>query len=311
MAKLALTRSGRQAILGHHYRLYGLSLMHVFYRPEQVATTNSISRSALKPQLVVEDWIAQEFRIKLQTFDPVTPDDFKLAHGHNFVDGVLNGTVQNGFSNTDMAVAQSLPYTTGSMVAAAKHALANKTIACSPTSGFHHAGPNTALGFCTFNGLMVTAMMLKKAGLVDRVAILDCDAHYGNGTDEIIEALGIDWIIHHTQGDLFYNRGTTLNGAYEAWLDHAIDDCAQADLVLYQAGADPHVHDPYGGMLTTHQLDMRDEAVFSRLGHMPLAWNLAGGYQTAPGGTEAERLEPVLALHRSTMKIAIRNCYQS
>ena len=35
--------------------------MHVFYRPEQVADTQSISRSAIKPKLVVEDWQAQGF----------------------------------------------------------------------------------------------------------------------------------------------------------------------------------------------------------------------------------------------------------
>ena len=137
--------------------------------------------------------------------------------------------------------------------------------------------------------------------------ILDCDAHYGNGTDEIIHALGVNFIIHRTQGEHFYDRATTLGGAYEDWLNAAIEDCAQADIVLYQAGADPHINDPYGGMLTTAQLDARDEAVFSGLAHLPIAWNLAGGYQTAPGASEAERLEPVLALHRATAQCVLRH----
>ena len=154
---------------------------------------------------------------------------------------------------------------------------------------------------------MVTAMLLKQWGLAQRVAILDCDAHYGNGTDEIIEALGIDWIVHRTQGEHFYDRATTLGGAYEQWLDAAIGDCAQADVVLYQAGVDPHLNDPYGGMLNTEQLRDRDEKVFSRLSHLPIAWNLAGGYQTVPGATEAQRLEPVLALHRTTAMCAARH----
>lgn len=279
--------------------------MHVFYRPEQVANTESISRSMLKPRLVVEDWKAQGWDLNIHSFEPVSRDDFKLAHRPDFVDGVLDGTHCNGFNNKDVDVARSLPYTTGSMLAAARYALEHKTIACSPTSGFHHAGPESPLGFCTFNGLMVTAIMLKKLGLAERVAILDCDAHYGNGTDEIIHDLGVNWIVHRTQGEHFYNRETTLGRAYEDWLDAAIDDCGQADIVLYQAGADPHINDPYGGMLTTQQLIERDEAVFFRLGHMPLAWNLAGGYQTADGVTEAERLEPVLALHRATARCAI------
>ena len=285
--------------------------MHVFYRPEQVANTESISRSMLKPRLVVEDWKAQGLYLNIHSFEPVSRDDFKLAHHAEFVDGVLDGTRYNGFNNTDANIARSLPYTTGSMLAAARYALAKKTTACSPTSGFHHAGPTSALGFCTFNGLMVTAMVLKTLGLADRVAILDCDAHYGNGTDEIIHAMGINWIIHRTQGEHFYNRETTLGRAYEDWLDAAIDDCTQADIVLYQAGADPHIDDPYGGMLTSQQLVARDEAVFSRLGHVPLAWNLAGGYQIASGATEAERLEPVLALHRATARCAIAHQAQT
>ena len=37
----------------------------------------------------------------------------------------------------------------------------------------------------TFNGLVVTAMKLHKEGRAKRVGILDCDQHYGNGTEEL------------------------------------------------------------------------------------------------------------------------------
>jgi hypothetical protein len=47
----------------------------------------------------------------------------------------------------------------------------------------------------------------------------------------------------------------------------------------------------------------RDRAVFERLGHLPMVWNLAGGYQVVAGSTEAERIEPVLALHRTTARL--------
>ena len=53
------------------------------------------------------------------------------------------------------------------------------------------------------------------------------------------------------------------------------------DLILYQAGADPHIDDPLGGWLTTKQLQQRDKRVFSASAEwkIPVAWNLAGGYQ--------------------------------
>jgi len=179
----------------------------------------------------------------------------------------------------------------------------HRAVVCSPTSGFHHAEYRKAGGFCTFNGLMVTALAMKDAGLVNRMAILDCDAHYGNGTDSIMQVLGIDWIEHHTQGREFGIAYNAAGGAYERWLDAAIEQCRTCDLVLYQAGADPHIDDPLGGILSTEQLAARDRAVFERLGHLPMVWNLAGGYQVVSGDTEAEQLEPVLALHRTTARL--------
>ena len=70
---------------------------------------------------------------------------------------------------------------------------------------------------------------------------------------------------------------------------------ADCDLLIYQAGADPHVNDPLGGFLTTAELSERDRIVFSvakSIG-IPVVWNLAGGYQ--------EPLSRVLEIHRNTM----------
>jgi len=46
----------------------------------------------------------------------------------------------------------------------------------------HHATPTTAMGFCLFNNVAVTAQALTDAG--ERVAIVDFDAHHGNGTQD-------------------------------------------------------------------------------------------------------------------------------
>ena len=73
-----------------------------------------------------------------------------------------------------------------------------------------------------------------------------------------------------------------------------------ADIVLYQAGADPHVDDPFGGYLTTSQMRRRDKLVFetaNKLG-VPLVWNLAGGYQ--------QPIDKVLELHNNTLEECIR-----
>jgi acetoin utilization deacetylase AcuC-like enzyme len=280
--------------------------MKVFYRSEQVAPAQHSSPSAHKPRLVVDDWkCAFGASIEVHSFEPVTEKQIARAHQWQFVKGVLTGTEANGFGNRDRKVAASLPFTSGSMLAAAEYAVLHKEVVCSPTSGFHHAEYRRSGGFCTFNGLMVTALALKDAGLVNRVAILDCDAHYGNGTDSIINELEIDWIEHHTQGTKFSMEWNTADGAYERWLDAAIEKCKGCDVVLYQAGADPHIEDPLGGILTTAQMVARDRRVFEQLGHLPMVWNLAGGYQVVAGETEAQQIEPVLALHRETARLHI------
>jgi acetoin utilization deacetylase AcuC-like enzyme len=49
----------------------------------------------------------------------------------------------------------------------------------------HHAGPYYALGFCIFNNAAIAAAHLLRNFNLDRVLILDVDAHHGNGTQEI------------------------------------------------------------------------------------------------------------------------------
>ena len=111
--------------------------MKVFYRQEQAARTSSFSPSAFKPKLVLEDWLGRpDFNIEVVEFEPATQEQFALVHDAQFVRGVLSGQVANGFGNCDAAVAASLGYTTGSLVAAAEHALLHREAVCSPTSGF-------------------------------------------------------------------------------------------------------------------------------------------------------------------------------
>ena len=47
----------------------------------------------------------------------------------------------------------------------------------------HHALASTAMGFCLFNNIAVTARMLTERG--DRVAVVDWDVHHGNGSEEM------------------------------------------------------------------------------------------------------------------------------
>lgn len=270
-----------------------LDAIPVFYSPEQVAEPQVASPSASKPRQVVERWQARGFTIEVLVPRPVTADDLALAHDWRYVDDVLALRAPNGFGNRSASVARSLPWTSGSMLSAALAALDSRLVACAPCSGFHHARYDEGAGFCTFNGLMVAALKLRALGRVARVGILDCDQHYGDGTDDIIDRKGARGWIRHATASRGYRREAK---SFLAALPGIVESFAACDVLLYQAGADPHVHDPLGGFLDDDQLAERDRTVFRearRLG-IPAAWNLAGGYQ--------DPLDNVLDIHDRTMR---------
>ena len=281
-------------------------MLTMFYTEKQsVATNASFSPSAGKPALVA-NLFSKNPKVKPNWLvQPCTRPDIKLAHDPKYVDGILDLTIPNGFGNFSREVGQSLHWTTGSFYSAARFALKNKTVTFSPTSGFHHAEHNHGGGFCTFNGLMITALLLKKFYDVKKVVIVDFDAHYGNGTDNIIKTLGLEgWVENYTFG-WFAEVVKESTGGFDDWLDrletYKLKEVIEgADIVLYQAGADPHVDDPFGGYLTTSQMRRRDKLVFetaNKLG-VPLVWNLAGGYQ--------QPIDKVLELHNNTLEECIR-----
>jgi len=258
-----------------------------------VAESGSFSPSAGKPRLAVESWQALGIPLDIHSFEPVTREQIKRAHDRVFVDDLLDSRIENGFGNRRADVAASLPYTSGSMLAAAQEALRNGVGATSPTSGFHHAGYAHAAGFCSLNGLMITAMNLPDT----RVGIIDFDFHYGNGTDDIITQLNQQHrVIHFSQG----RQRRASGGAFLYAIPDILKRFAGCDVVLYQAGADPAIDDPLGNWLTVEQLAKRDALVFSGLRRMrvPVAWNLAGGYQP--------NFRKVLDIHDNTMRAAAK-----
>ena len=268
--------------------------MKVFYSDLLVADSESFSPSAHKPREVVASWQTLDVALEIVAPSPVTADDIALAHDRTLVDDVLAGRRDNGFGNRSPAVAASLPYTSGAMLAAAREALHNGRVAVAPCSGFHHATRDEPQGYCTFNGLMVTACVLRNESAGRKVGILDFDQHWGNGTADIIEHLGADWVTHYSAGADWHSP--TQARSFLATIPKIVAKMADCDVILYQAGADPHIDDPLGGWLTTEQLRERDRQVFRRAAELklPIAWNLAGGYQSP--------LRKVLDIHDNTMR---------
>jgi len=130
----------------------------------------------------------------------------------------------------------------------------------------HHATANRQMGFCLFNNIAVAARSLVDQG--HRVAIVDVDAHHGNGTQEIFyddpEVLFVS--LHQFPWYPFTGRldelgsdrglGTTVNiplpagttgQTYRRAFDEIVAPVVQRfgpDWVLVSAGFDGHRADP-------------------------------------------------------------------
>lgn len=277
--------------------------LKVFYSPNQTVRDNtSYSPSAGKPEHVVNQFL-KTGRVDIRSgWMPLTQSDISTAHDAEFVDDVLNLRRNNGFGNKLPSVAASLPYTAGSFFHAAKYALENNTVAMSPTSGFHHSGYDSCHGFCTFNGLMIAAFLLWRDLAVSKIGIIDFDAHYGDGTADIITSVeGASDVIEYVTFGAFAKIGMNFN----LWLDRLetdlIEQFNECNILFYQAGADPHIDDPLGGYLTTEQMKRRDEIVFkvAKKLNKPIVWNLAGGYQNP--------LQKVLNIHNNTLQACLEH----
>ena len=187
------------------------------------------------------------------------------------------------------------------MVAASRQALIDG-ITCSPSSGFHHACYRDCGAFCTLNGLLVAAQTMFAEQLVDKVGIVDCDFHYGNGSQNIIDTLDLhDRVRHWTFGRDYDHRTFRLSEFLDE-LDSTLRDLKTAGcgLILYQAGADMSIDDPLGGAATDKELRERDRCVFATCKElaMPVAWTLSGGYSRDESGG----IGPVIDLHRATIE---------
>jgi acetoin utilization deacetylase AcuC-like enzyme len=275
-----------------------MNAIPVFYSEEMLAVSDCRGPGAAKPRPVVEAWQQAALPVQVHPILPASYEDLCVAHDPGFVLGVLGCQIANGFRNTRADVARSLPYTNGAMLCAASYSL-HSEVACAPVCGFHHAGYAEASMFCTFNGLMVSALRLLHQKRVQRVLILDTDFHYGNGTDNIIERLGVGEKVENATLGRWYCTPAQA----DRYLDHLgriVDRFSEFDLVLYHAGVDLHVDDPLGGVLDTEQMRERDRIVFTgaKQSGTPLAWCLAGGYQ--------EPLSKVVALHLNTMQECVR-----
>ena len=198
----------------------------------------------------------------------------------------------------DARLSRRAQRTTGGTWLAAKLAL-EAGYAANSAGGSHHALYDSGAGYCIFNDLAVAANRLLVEGDAGHILIVDLDVHQGDGTAMLLAGRdGVTTFSMHAEKNFPVCKArSTLDiglpdgigdDAYldtlEARLPRLIDDC-RPDLILYQAGVDPHHDDKLGRLaLSDDGLAARDSFVAhqARSLGIPLASALGGGYGADP-----------------------------
>ncbi len=198
-----------------------------------------------------------------------------------------------GFEVTERLAARA-QHTPGGTWLAAKLAL-QYGFAANGAGGSHHALSDTGAGYCIFNDLAIAANKLVEEGDAKRVLVVDCDVHQGDGTAALLAGrLNVaTYSIHGEKNFPARKARSTLDvplpdrtgdDAYLEALTRTLPpliDSFDPDLILYQAGVDPHADDRLGRLaLSDAGLARRDlfvAAEAKRVG-APLASVLGGGY---------------------------------
>jgi acetoin utilization deacetylase AcuC-like enzyme len=289
--------------------------VRIFYN-EKMAPTDAkgnFSKSPSKPRRFVEFlrttplWKHVEI---VSAFKPVTPEMLRSAHTKAYVDSFLAGDGDLCESNGlrwSPEFRDSVLLTNGSLVAALREAIANRSVTMAPVSGFHHATPSRGGGFCTFSGQVIAALYVyHMAGL--RGAWIDLDGHFGNSIEdsrkaipELNNAIPVGFNINPIGTHENYLADLTRQ---IKMLDAAIS-AGKIDYVCFAHGADSHEWDDLGEQCTTAEWLEASRIVYDMLANhsdLPVTLALFGGYRD-------DHPESVLGLHAMDLGICLRTLF--
>ena len=231
--------------------------------------------------------------------DPMPREWLEAVHDPAYVDEVFRAQVPRdkerriGFPVTKR-IRDRVRHTNGGTYLAALLAKQHG-YAANSAAGSHHALADSGAGYCVFNDLAVASHRLIAEGHARRILIVDLDVHQGDGTASLTAGRAdIFTLSLHAEKNFPVRKARSSrdvalpdgigDGAYLAELERHLPEAMEQfvpDLVLYQAGVDPHVGDKLGRLaLSDAGLEARDRFVVrqARMRGIPVASALGGGY---------------------------------
>ena len=248
-------------------------------------------------ELLLADGVAQPE----QFHTPVRPPQelIELVHTPDYVQAYCEGTLDAKAQRRiglpwSPALVNRTCVAVGGTILTAKLALTHG-LACNTAGGTHHAFPSYGSGFCIFNDLAIASRVLQLLGLVRKILIVDLDVHQGDGTAFIFQS--DDSVFTFSMHCEVNFPGTKQKSDLDVPLAVGMEDDAylqtlaiyipdllsdvKPDLVLYDAGVDPHIGDRLGKLaLTDAGIFRREMQVLSTCvgGGYPIACVIGGGY---------------------------------
>ncbi|MFO8036393.1 MAG: histone deacetylase [Anaerolineales bacterium] len=275
-----------------------------------------IQKYAMLRQRLVEEGIIRLEDLHVPA--PASDDQLLLVHSQEYLHKLKNGGLTEkeirrlGFP-WSLDLVERSRRSVGSTIAACRSALENG-LAASLAGGTHHAFPDHGQGFCVLNDVAVAVRVMQKENRAERALIVDCDVHQGNGTAAIFEGdpRVFTFSVHGAKNFPFRKSQSDLDidlpdgtgddeylAALEDGLEKALDE-ADAEWVIYLAGADPYNGDRLGRLsLTKSGLAQRDRLVLerSRQRGLPVAVVMSGGY--------GEDVNDTVDIHFQTVRLAV------
>lgn len=263
--------------------------------------------------------------LQRETAHQATHEQLERVHDKAYIESIFNCSPQSGAVSLDpdtMMNPHTLNaalYAAGAVIKAVDMVLHHqaKSAFCSIRPPGHHAEHNRAMGFCFFNNAAVGIAHALAEHQLERVAIIDFDAHRGNGTDDILQN-NPQVLICSLYEHLLYPfdkqspdarniidlplpagaESAHLHAAFSATVQNTIKEF-QPELIFISAGFDAHSHDKMSSLrfkqedyvwLTTQIKAIADDCCHGRIVSV-----LEGGYAL-------DELSQCVALHLNALK---------
>ena len=252
---------------------------------------------------------------------PVSREDLERVHTPEYLRSLRSSRVLAEILNVplmarlpavlaDWRVLRPMRYATGGTILACRKAL-DHGLSINLAGGYHHAAASWGEGSCAYADIPLAAAVLHAEGLIERVLVVDLDAHQGNGTAATIRTWPWASILDVYEDDVYpipkqpedyaIPIPAGMGGAeYLAIVNESLPpalDAVKPDLVIYNAGSDPYVEDPLARLrLSRSELADRDllVATLVRERGIPMAMVLSGGYARESWRVHADGIEAIL-----------------